>query len=95
MDVNCNRLDHAAWGRIVKHLELWAKKGVECSEFSTLNLAAWEIIRLVGMPVTEDWLRKFQREVETLSGPFIRLCWRCQDHGMTAKDSSKSGVELV
>lgn len=32
----CNGLDRAAWGRIVKHLELWAGKGVECSEFSTL-----------------------------------------------------------
>lgn len=67
----CSRLDHAAWGRIVKHSELWAGKGVECSEFSMLNLAAWEIIRLVGMPVTKGWLRKFQREVKTLSGPFI------------------------
>lgn len=47
------------------------------------------------MPVTEDWLRKFQREVKTLSGPFIQLCWRCQDHGMTAKNSSKSGVECL
>lgn len=32
----CNGLDHAAWGRIVKHLELQAGKGAKCLEFSML-----------------------------------------------------------